>query len=246
MNNASMVTGIRDVSQGHGLDIKPYGLFTSEASPGRGSSATNLDASAGLDLFYNPTPILRINLTINTDFAQTEVDQRQVNLTRFSLFFLSSARFFWTARSSSTSRAATDRTLQFRQRSHPSVPQPPHRAERGPCPSEDRLRHEDHGTDGWPGCGDSPCAHRGGGEDLLSEDFTVARVKRRLLSQSYVGAMYTRRNPLDGNDARHTRASTRVSRRPVFWGPKTWSRACGCCTRPVTEHPAAAQRTAAR
>ena len=94
MNNASMVTGIRDVSQGHGLDIKPYGLFTSEASPGRGSSATNLDASAGLDLFYNPTPILRINLTINTDFAQTEVDQRQVNLTRFSLFFPEQRAFF--------------------------------------------------------------------------------------------------------------------------------------------------------
>ena len=33
-----LVTGIRDVSQGHGLDIKPYGLVSSGASPGRGSA----------------------------------------------------------------------------------------------------------------------------------------------------------------------------------------------------------------
>jgi hypothetical protein len=36
------------------------------------------DANAGLDLFYNPTPLLRAVLTVNTDFAQTEVDQRQI------------------------------------------------------------------------------------------------------------------------------------------------------------------------
>ena len=50
--------------------------------------------NAGVDLFYNPTPGLRANLTINTDFAQTEVDQRQVNLTRFSLFFPERRDFF--------------------------------------------------------------------------------------------------------------------------------------------------------
>ena len=94
MNNAGLVTGIREISQGRGLDIKPYGLFTSAANPGDGSPAAILDANAGVDLFYNPTPLLRTNLTINTDFAQTEVDQRQVNLTRFSLFFQEQRDFF--------------------------------------------------------------------------------------------------------------------------------------------------------
>ena len=56
MNNAGLVTGISDVSQGHGLDIKPYGLVTSSASPRDGSSALGVDASTGIDLFYNPTP----------------------------------------------------------------------------------------------------------------------------------------------------------------------------------------------
>ena len=52
------------------------------------------DASAGVDLFYNVTPQLRANFTVNTDFAQTEVDQRQVNLTRYSLFFPERRDFF--------------------------------------------------------------------------------------------------------------------------------------------------------
>ena len=204
MNNAGMVTGIRDVSQGHGLDIKPYGLFTSEASPGRGSSATNLDASAGLDLFYNPTPILRTNLTINTDFAQTEVDQRQVNLTRFSLFFPEQRAFFLdgaiffdfaSGNGQNNFNFGNDRILPFHSRRIGL--------------SADRAPQKiDFGTKitGQMGGQDVGILHvrTGGGEDLLSEDFTVARVKRRLLSQSYVGAMYTRRNPLDGNDARHT------------------------------------------
>src|SRR5688572_7330422 len=94
MSNAGLVTGIRDVTQGHGLDIKPYGVFTTEASPGRGSSAIRGDASAGIDLFYSLTPLLRTVFTVNTDFAQTEVDQRQVNLTRFSLFFPERRDFF--------------------------------------------------------------------------------------------------------------------------------------------------------
>ena len=63
MTNAGLVTGIRDVTQGHGLDIKPYGLVSALASPGRGNPAMTTDTSAGLDLFYNPTPLLRANLT---------------------------------------------------------------------------------------------------------------------------------------------------------------------------------------
>src|SRR4030095_4319922 len=48
----------------------------------------------GLELFYNVTPQLRSTLTVNTDFAQTEVDDRQVNLTRFPLFFPEKRDFF--------------------------------------------------------------------------------------------------------------------------------------------------------
>ena len=74
-----------------------------EAVPGRARqsrsrdvetpSVTN-DAQVGVDLFYNLTPQLRANLTVNTDFAQAEVDARQVNLTRFSLLFPEKRDFF--------------------------------------------------------------------------------------------------------------------------------------------------------
>ena len=205
MNNAGLVTGIREVSQGRGLDIKPYGLFTSESNPGGGSPDTVLDGNAGLDLFYNPTPLLRTNLTINTDFAQTEVDQRQVNLTRFSLFFQEQRDFFLDGAiffdfgsveaQTFGGRGGGDRILPFHSRRIGL--------------SADRAPQKiDFGTKitGQMGDQDVGILHvrTGSGEGLLSEDFTVARVKRRLLSQSYVGAMYTRRDPREGGNAQQT------------------------------------------
>ena len=205
MNNAGLLTGIREVSQGRGLDIKPYGLFTSESNPGGGSPDTVLDGNAGLDLFYNPTPLLRTNLTINTDFAQTEVDQRQVNLTRFSLFFQEQRDFFLDGAiffdfgsveaQTFGGRRGGDRILPFHSRRIGL--------------SADRAPQKiDFGTKitGQMGDQDVGLLHvrTGGGEDFLSEDFTVARVKRRMLSQSYVGAMYTRRDPREGGNAQQT------------------------------------------
>src|SRR5690606_2258283 len=88
MSNAGLLLGIRDVSQGMGLDVRPYTAAYVAEAPGR-VPAVGRDRSAdvGFDVFYNITPNLRANLTVNTDFAETEVDQRQVNLTRFPLQF---------------------------------------------------------------------------------------------------------------------------------------------------------------
>ena len=52
------------------------------------------DTEPSLDVFYKITPQLNASLTINTDFSATEVDDRQVNLTRFSLFFPRRRDFF--------------------------------------------------------------------------------------------------------------------------------------------------------
>ncbi len=51
-------------------------------------------AEAGLDLRYSPTSNLSLDLTVNTDFAQVEADDQQVNLTRFDLFFPEKRQFF--------------------------------------------------------------------------------------------------------------------------------------------------------
>ena len=206
MNNAGLVSGISNVSQGRGLDIKPYGLFTSEASPGRGRAGSSTDATAGIDLFYNPTPLLRANLTLNTDFAQTEVDQRQVNLTRYSLFFPERRDFFLDGATSFDFASSieqdnfgpnnnNDRILPFFSR-------------RIGLTAAGTPQRIDVGTKvtGQMGGQDVALLHvrTGSEEGLSSEDFTVARVKRRLLRQSYVGGMYTRRDPRNGGDARHT------------------------------------------
>ncbi|MBI4262826.1 MAG: carbohydrate binding family 9 domain-containing protein [Acidobacteria bacterium] len=199
MTNAGLVTGIRNVTQGRGLDIKPYGLVTTQASPGRGTQSFDSDASAGLDLFYNPTPLVRAVLTVNTDFAQTEVDQRQVNLTRYSLFFPEKRDFFLDGVNffDFASPANADLRINpfFSRRiglSAASTPQP-----------------IDFGTKltGQVGRQDVGLLHvRTGAEDALAgEDFTVARLKRRVLRQSYVGVMYTRRDPRVADvDTRHT------------------------------------------
>ena len=203
MSNTGLVTGISDVSQGHGLDIKPYGLVTSESSPGRGSTATANDASAGLDLFYNPTPLIRANLTVNTDFAQTEVDQRQVNLTRFSLFFPERRDFFLDGASSFDFASDTGNQNGFQNQNAVNNDRIiPFFSRRVGLSASATPQKVDFGTKvtGQIGAQDVGLLHVRTGDDdgMAGEDFTVARVKRRLLRQSYVGAMYTRRDPRIG------------------------------------------------
>ncbi len=95
MSNAGLLVGIRDVSQGRGLELRPYAAANLAAAPGREvPEPLDGDGDVGLDLFYSVTPSLRGTVTINTDFAETEVDQRRVNLTRFPLFFPEKRAFF--------------------------------------------------------------------------------------------------------------------------------------------------------
>jgi hypothetical protein len=198
MTNAGRVSGLTNVTQGHGLDIKPYALGTVESAPARGQR-TDGDANAGVDLFFNPTPLLRTNLTVNTDFAQTEVDQRQVNLTRFSLFFPEKRDFFLDGATFFDFGSPTSGDLLVN----------PFFSRRIGLSANASPQKIDFGTKltGQIGGQDVGLLHVQTGEDdaLIGEAFTAARVKRRLLRQSYVGAMYTRRDPrVSGADARHT------------------------------------------
>ena len=64
------------------------------ASYGSSTEETEGVFEAGMDFKYGVTPNLTADLTVNTDFAQVEADQEQVNLTRFSLFFPEQRPFF--------------------------------------------------------------------------------------------------------------------------------------------------------
>jgi hypothetical protein len=198
MTNAGLLTGIRDVSQGLGLDVKPYALATGSAAPARGESAMSTDADAGVDVFYSPTPGLRSVLTVNTDFAQTEVDQRQVNLTRFSLFFPEKRDFFLDGAPyfAFGSPLDGDRIVNpfFSRRiglAAGGTPQP--------------INYGAKLT-GQMGRQDVGFLHvrTGADDDSLGDEFTVARVRRRVLAQSYVGGIYTRRDPHSALPTRQT------------------------------------------
>ena len=91
VSNAGLLEGMEGITQGIGLDISPYGLAGLDQKVGEDSE---FPTDAGVDVFYQVTPGLKSALTVNTDFAQTEVDARQINLTRFKLHFPEKRDFF--------------------------------------------------------------------------------------------------------------------------------------------------------
>jgi len=84
--DAGQLIGLEGARQGHGLDVRPYVSGGRDAGDGQ--------FTGGLDVFKNLTPNLNASITANTDFAETEADIRQVNLTRFPLFFPEKRTFF--------------------------------------------------------------------------------------------------------------------------------------------------------
>jgi hypothetical protein len=90
---AGRLTGLEGLSHGIGLDVRPYALggFSRDLTrPDR----NQLVRDAGADIFYRITPNLVSVTSLNTDFAETEVDTRQINLTRFPLLFPEHRQFF--------------------------------------------------------------------------------------------------------------------------------------------------------
>lgn len=86
------IRGIAGLQQGRGLELKPYASATHRSKPRTGEKATEF--KPGLDVVWHATPSLAATLTFNTDFADAEVDERQVNLGRFPLFFPEKRSFF--------------------------------------------------------------------------------------------------------------------------------------------------------
>jgi hypothetical protein len=73
--------------------VTPYALGSSERDFAA-SEENELDSEFGVDSKFGVTPSLNLDLTYNTDFAQVEVDEQQINLTRFNLFFPEKRPFF--------------------------------------------------------------------------------------------------------------------------------------------------------
>ncbi len=91
-SRAGLITGLPEFNYGVGMNVRPS-LVVQETKigadgPSEFAVETSLDASQRL------SPNVLATLTVNTDFAETEVDTRQTNLTRFPLFFPEKRSFF--------------------------------------------------------------------------------------------------------------------------------------------------------
>jgi hypothetical protein len=92
MSRAGAMTGLGDVEQGWGIEFTPY---TIGRVKGRfDGSPRAWQGTGGFDFTWKITPQLVTVFTANTDFAETEVDSRQINITRFPLFFPEKRSFF--------------------------------------------------------------------------------------------------------------------------------------------------------
>jgi hypothetical protein len=178
------------------LYITPYGLAGLGRTHDLNESETAYEVDdqhereAGLDVKTGITSNLTLDLTMNTDFAQVEADDEQVNLTRFSLFF-PERRLFFQERATvfEYSMGGVDRLFHSRtigldeDRHHVRI--------YGGARLVGRVRSWDVGfldmhTDATP--------------DLGSENFGVLRIRRQVLNEnSYVGGMVTSRIAADGN-----------------------------------------------
>ena len=96
VSQAGLLSGLEEASQGLRWRIKPYALGGVEQFPNSTDQTVTHNLSAiGLELLkFRPTPALTLDVTVNTDFAQTEVDDLITNITRFPLFFPERREFF--------------------------------------------------------------------------------------------------------------------------------------------------------
>ncbi len=180
--HAGRLTGLSDLSQGLGLEFKPYVVGSWKNVPSD-LEPTTYPNNIGADFQYNITPNLRAALSVNTDFAEVESDDRRVNLTRFPLRFPERRDFFLEG----------SQVYSFAPRSGPS----PYFSRRiglyegNPIPIRYGLR-----LGGQTGSYEVGLLHVNTQDELAipSEDFTVARVKRNLFEQSSFGFIATRRS----------------------------------------------------
>lgn len=169
----------------HALLFTPFVLGKAERG-GLLEPGTHYDSEAGFDLKYSLTPSLTLDATYNTDFAQVEVDNVQVNLDRFSLFFPEKRPFFLENADQFSFGSRQEVELFFSRR----IGIGPGGA---PLPIEGGLR-----LSGKIGEGTNVGLLQMRSEAVAGiapqNDYSVARVNQELASRSSIGAIFVQRD----------------------------------------------------
>jgi len=189
------IRGLTDTKPGRNLEILPYVLGASQKP--RFTSRTERK-EIGLDAKWGLTPGLTADFTVNTDFAQEEVDSLQINFTRFSLVFPEKRQFFLEGQRQFQFGLSGENDLVFTRRIGLSESGDP-----VPILAGARLS----GRQGrWSlGFMDLQTEEEG---TRPAENFAVGRIRRDLFSRSQIGAVFTNRqgggrfNRVAGLDAR--------------------------------------------
>ncbi len=92
MSRAGTLTSLQGLRQGRNLWVKPF--VNGVSTTGWRTPSPGEKVEGGFDLKWGITPQLTLDVTALTDFSQVEVDEQQINLTRFSLFFPEKRDFF--------------------------------------------------------------------------------------------------------------------------------------------------------
>ena len=205
---AGEITGLTGMTQGIGLDVRPFlaGRWLRQD----GDAVTT--GKPGLDVFYNITPSLKLTTTINTDFGETEVDARQINLARYSVlfpekraFFLQGAGVFGFASIGPEPAGGIPLTgadvFPFFSRTIGL-----YGGQEVPLDVGVKLT----GTVGRTDIGVLD-VRTGDAPVVEGKNFFVGRVKHNLLTQSYVGALFTEGNPEPGRSGRTFGADLRLA-----------------------------------
>jgi hypothetical protein len=178
---AGRLEGLEGLSQGIGLELRPYATGNWRNQPGE-EDPTTWPGDVGFDVGYNLTPGLRAAVSINTDFAEVEVDQRRINLTRFPIQFPEQRDFFLEGSG----------VYSFAPRSGPQ----PYFSRRIGLQSGQAVPIQYGGRlGGQAGRFELGFLQvgTGGTDEAAAEQFSVARAKYRLAGQSTLGALWTRR-----------------------------------------------------
>lgn len=187
LSEAGRLEGLSGARQGRGLDARPY------LSGGRADGDGQL--KVGGDVFKNITPNLTASLTVNTDFAETEADDRQVNLTRFPLFFPEKRSFFLEGAGiyevAGLGNGNSD-LLPFYSRRIGL-----YRGEEVPILAGLKVSGR---VDRWNVGFLDVETRRQDDLDLDRQNLLAARVSRNVLRQSFVGALVTHGNPSGAGD----------------------------------------------
>jgi len=94
-STAATLVGLEAPSGSRNLELKPYAISNLKTNRASTPAVSNdVSGDIGFDVKYGLTQNLTADFTYNTDFAQIEADEQQVNLTRFSLFFPEKREFF--------------------------------------------------------------------------------------------------------------------------------------------------------